>query len=136
MTRTLTLATAILALAAPAFAQPADIVARHAAETGERQTVHFIADGGFDGSYTTFGTSGSPSVSALEVALRHAEENNEAQRAKQLRARIAEAQDGVATATASTKQSPRISAAEVALRHAEEADSRQLARFLRTQIGQ
>jgi len=135
MTRTLTLATAILALAAPAFAQPADIVARHAAETGERQTVRFIAEGGFDGSYTTFGTSGSPSISALEVALIHAEENNEAQRAKQLRARIADAQDG-AVATASTKESPRISAAEVALRHAEEADSRQLARHLRTQIGQ
>ena len=92
MTRILTLAAATLALAAPAYAQSADnadIVARHAAQTGDQQTVRFIEQGGFDGGYTTFGSSKDGArVSALEVALRHAEESGDRQLAAHLRAEL------------------------------------------------
>ena len=89
MTRILTLAAATLALAAPAHAQNADIVARHAAQTGDQQTVRFVEQGGFDGGYTTFGSSKDGArVSALEVALRHAEESGDRQLAAHLRAEL------------------------------------------------
>ena len=137
MTRTLILAVAAFALAAPAFAQtsaaPADIVARHAAETGQHETVRFIEQGGFDGSYTTFG-DGSARISALEVALKHAEENDDRQRAAHLREQLQAAPSEGLTAFAATRNPGRVSALEVALRHAEESDDRQRAAFLRAQL--
>jgi len=89
MTRILTLSALALGIAAPAFAGTADIVARHAAENGEYQTVQFIADGGYDGEYVSVSSKGSPSISALEVALRAAEENDDWARAAYLRSQIA-----------------------------------------------
>ncbi|MEE4117641.1 MAG: hypothetical protein V2I65_01350 [Paracoccaceae bacterium] len=137
MTRTLTLAAATLALAAPAFAQslssPADIVARHAAETGQQQTVRFVEDGGFNGGYITFG-EGSESVSALEVALKHAVESDDRQRAAHIRKQLTEAEDADLTAFAATRSPNGVSALEVALRHAEESDDRQRAAFLRSKL--
>lgn len=137
MTRTLTLAAAALALATPAFAQslstPADIVARHAAETGQQQTVRFIEDGGFNGGYTTFG-EGSERISALEVALKHAVENDDRQRAAHIRKQLTEAEGADLTAVVATRSANRVSALEVALRHAEESDDRQRAAFLRSQL--
>jgi hypothetical protein len=137
MTRTLTLAAAALAFAAPAFAQSpvsaSDIVARHAAETGQQQTVRFIEQGGFDGGYTTFG-EGSARISALEVALKHAEENDDRQRAAHIRDQLQGAQTDGMTAFAATRSPNRVSALEVALRHAEESDDRQRAAFLRSQL--
>ena len=138
MIRILTLAAAAIALAAPAFAQPgdtADFVARHAAENGEQQTARFIERGGFDGSYTTFGDADG-SISALEVALRHAVETDDRQLAKHLRARLAGAEQDGMTAVAGTKNVPSVSALEVALRHAEESDDRQRAAYLRAQLGE
>ncbi|RDC72424.1 hypothetical protein DLJ49_10965 [Rhodovulum sp. 12E13] len=139
MTRTLTLAAAALALAAPAFAQsvasPADIVARHAAETGQQQTVRFIERGGFDGSYTTFG-EGSARISALEVALKHAEESDDRQRAEHIRDQLQASRTDGMTAFVATRSPNRVSALEVALRHAEESDDRQRAAFLRSQLAE
>jgi len=87
MTRMIALAAAVFA-AAPAFADSSAFLAEHAAENGEYQTVRFVESGGFDGDFTTFSSKSAPSVSALEVALRAAEENDDRQLARYLRAEL------------------------------------------------
>ena len=88
MTRTLILAAATALVAGTAFAggvSPQDAFVRHAIESNERANAAAIANGADE--VVTFSTK-SPSVSALEVALKHAEENDNRQKAAYLRAQL------------------------------------------------
>ena len=125
------LAALTLAVSAPAFAGATDALRQAAEQDDNRQLVQFIDSGNFDGSYVTL-SSGTPSISALEVALKAAEENNDFQAAKHIRAQI----DGAAFATTSvsSKGTSGISAFEVALKDAVEKNDFQKANHIKTRL--